>query len=359
VADHALATISNPDSALTDFTLIVDLENLPQDWWDAVTSSDGTRGRVYKSDGSTRLACDWIDFDDTAETGLLRVLWSGTLASTGTQQLWIEPPVSGNATVAADNTYGSDNAYDTSWDAYYPDGGTTDRTSNDRDGTAAGSPSIGGATGKIGNATDFDGSDDEIDLDSGWVGGYETLTVLAWGKSDASTGEHSLCAIWDGGASTSAFLLEQSGTVVLGAIRQSTSNQVAAANGGSLSTDTWFHAGLRYHRANELFNVVLNGAQIANDNSDVSDSVTLQTSPLDNAYIGTNDTDSKRFDGTIQHVQIHSEYRSDEWVSHEHDQLSDNSTFWGSPSWVEEAGGTTAPTAVFSGPFGGPMIGCF
>ena len=26
---------------------------------------------------------------------------------------------------------------------------------------------------------------------------------------------------------------------------------------------------------------------------------------------------------------------------------------------LDTSGGTTAPTAVFSGPFGGPMIGCF
>src|SRR6056297_1214654 len=134
MADHALATVTNPTSALTDFTLIVDLSTMPASWWSAVSTSDGTRGRVYKGDGTTRLACDWIDFDDTAETGLLRVLWSGTLASTGTQELWIEPPVSGNDAVAADNTYGSDNAYDDDWEGYWPDGGGSDRTENNNDG---------------------------------------------------------------------------------------------------------------------------------------------------------------------------------------------------------------------------------
>src|SRR6056297_96504 len=94
--DYATATVTNPSSALTDFTLIIDLSTLPQDWWDAVTSSDGTKGRASKGDGTTELACDWIDFDDTAETGLLRVLWSGTLASTGTQEVRIYPPLSGN-----------------------------------------------------------------------------------------------------------------------------------------------------------------------------------------------------------------------------------------------------------------------
>src|SRR6056297_1287987 len=151
MADHALATVTNPTSALTDFTLIVDLSTMPASWWSAVSTSDGTRGRVYKGDGTTRLACDWIDFDDTAETGLLRVLWSGTLASSGTQQLWIEPPVSGNATVAADNTYGSDNAYKSSIEAYYPlqsDG--NDRTSNGHDLTEYNSPTyVSGACGNM------------------------------------------------------------------------------------------------------------------------------------------------------------------------------------------------------------------
>src|SRR6056297_3267170 len=160
MADHALATVTNPGSAQTDFTLIVDLADMPANWWSAVTSSDGTRGRVYKGDGSTRLAADWIDFDDTAETGLLRVLWSGTLASTGTQQLWIEPPVSGNDAVAADNTYGSDNAYDDDWEGYYPFFDLNDRTSNGRDLTAHDDAAVETGSGPYGGQLDVDGTDD-------------------------------------------------------------------------------------------------------------------------------------------------------------------------------------------------------
>lgn len=83
-SNYATATITNPSSSLTDFSLMVDLSRMPANWWSAVNTSDGTKGRAAKNDG-TELATDWINFNNIAHTGWLRVKWAGTLANSGSQ----------------------------------------------------------------------------------------------------------------------------------------------------------------------------------------------------------------------------------------------------------------------------------
>ena len=99
---YGTATISNPDGALTDFTLMIDLSRMHASWWAAVDTADGTKGRAAKSD-DTELATDWIDFNDSLETGWLRVKYTGTLSASGTQTIKIFPPVAANSSTAEPN----------------------------------------------------------------------------------------------------------------------------------------------------------------------------------------------------------------------------------------------------------------
>jgi len=159
------ATVLNPTSALTDFTLMVDLSRMSSAWWSAAESIDATNGRAAKDDG-TELACDWIDYTHGSPvgSGWLRVKWSGTLATSGTQVLRIYPPVTGNGTVAAGDALGSNNAYASDCTVHAPlNGNLTDRSGNGRDGVVSGSPgTIDPATNEIaegpfGSAIDFNG----------------------------------------------------------------------------------------------------------------------------------------------------------------------------------------------------------
>ena len=113
------ATVLNPSGALTDFTLMVDLSRMSSAWWSFAESTNARRGRAAKDDG-TELACDWIDYDHTGQTGWLRVKWSGTLATTGTQILRVYPPVAANSVQLSNAAFGSDNAYDADWRWYTP-----------------------------------------------------------------------------------------------------------------------------------------------------------------------------------------------------------------------------------------------
>ena len=347
MASHALATVTNPDAALTDFTLIVDLSTLPQDWWDAVTDSDGTKGRVYKSDGSTRLACAWINFNDTAETGLLRVKWAGSLASSGTQQLWIEPPLSGNAAVVDSDTYGADNAFDANWEGYWPDGGATDYTVNALTLSGTGSPTEGGASGKLDKASEFNGSQH-------WAGAAPVaaapFTTMAWANIDDDGNTRYACSTGDkdvadnfwgsyrssNGPDSVRHLALDSGTP-----GQAIVGQLQAADG-------WGHmVGVEVSAASRF--AWLDGVESSEDTT------SLTPDGADTFRIGASaDSTPAYWDGQLCEVQLHSVARADAWIGEEYAQSNNNATFWGSWSWVA-AGGGNAPTGALEG----PLVGCF
>lgn len=360
MADHALAAVTNPSAALTDFTLIVDLSTLPQSWWDAVTSSDGTKGRVYKGDGSTRLAADWIDFDDTAETGLLRVKWAGSLATSGTQQLWIEPPVSGNDSVAADGTYGSDNAYDTYWVGYWPDAGVTDRTSNSNDGTAQGGVSAGGTTGVLGNATDFDGTNDYISIPDDDTLSLSTASGNSWflafeAPSDptaatrAAFAKYADTSPFDGEwylslGGTSAVAGGANGGAYIQLLNDTAIKRVRTNTNTALTGSAWNTVGFVWDGAlsgTGHMDAFLNGSSVAvSETEDGFDAVVNRSAVVTIGAGLVGDTFANYIDGKMSHVSFHSTQRSSAWMGHEDDQVSSNATFWGTWSWVT-AGGTT------------------
>jgi hypothetical protein len=320
------ATISNPSSALTDFTLIIDLSRMSSSWWSDVNTSDGTRGRASKSDGTTELACDWIDFDNSEETGLLRVKFSGSLAASGTQTIRIYPPNTRNAAYSASDTYGSDNAYDSNTWGYYPLHDGNDRTSNSRDLTAGGSLTFGGGTGLIGSATDFDGSDDyaEPSADLDFASGYSFSTLVNF---DSSSGDQTLF----GSADDSDVLFwrdEFSSGDRLGIYYP---GETSGYDTTTLSTATWYHAGVAGGSTSPIY---LNGSSAA---SGGDSSGTTSQHPL----LGAWQTSARHLDGRMQHAYISSTERAAAWFSHESDQLRDNATFWGTWSWTALSGGTT------------------
>jgi len=337
MANHALATVTNPSSALTDFTLIVDLADMPANWWAAVDTSDGTRGRVYKGDGSTRLACDWIDFDDTAETGLLRVLWSGTLATSGTQQLWIEPPVSGNATVAASATYGSDNAYDSSIISYYPltsDG--NDRTSNGADLTANGSPSY--TSGLIGDSVTLNGSNQWFDR----AFTQASLPVSVIGAFKTDTAGNAITGLYDSSSHSDWLYMGIYGPASpfddFDAWDRTNNTHLYLS--ADLDDDTWHVGGISWSgTGTDEFAAYIDTTSGAQTNS------TDSMSGFDVLSVGRHGDVSPNayWPGEIQHIMYLDVGISETFFDHERLQLSDNSTFWGTWSWVS-TGGTDALT---------------
>jgi len=334
-----------PSAALTDFSLLIDLSRMTSAWWSKVNTSDGTKGRAAKDADGTELATDWIDFDDSAETGWLRVKWSGTLGTKSDRTVRIYPPFSGNTPYAASDTYGSDNAYKSAFQIYYPDAGGTDRTSNGNDALSfIGGITAGGATGQTGAATDWDGSDDSIYIPH-VLSGLTTATVMVWVNvdTDADGG-----ILWDGnhgGSRPFGMWYDTNGASDrMGYMVTDSGGQYSGAKysaNASLSTGTWYHVAVRFDAGfspNPQMASFVDGA-LSGTTSEVAGLTEISTTNVDLALGGKGDA-TRIMDGKMCEFMIADSVLSLAEINQEFDQGSSQSTFWG--TWAN-----TPPRRVF------------
>ena len=336
---YDIATITNPTSALTDFTLMIDLSRMSSAWWAEVDTSDGTRGRASKNDGTTELATDWIDFDDTAETGLLRVKYTGTLASSGTQIIRVYPPNTGNSAYGVSDTYGQYNAYSSNWVGYWPlSTDFNDRTSNTNNGTGVGGVVAGDVSGYIGKATSFNGSEG-VDIGAvglSWAGVNKPASMLAIAKVTTQTSTDIVFGTRDG---IDLWKLQNNNT--------SWENQFDPVNGGQTVS-----------ASSDLNWVIL---QCGYDGTDIYldvDNVSTTVADSSNFTIGDLWSIGKRgnalseyFNGNIQHVALYDDNKNTTWRTEEYSQTNDNATFWGTWTNVPVSGTgyeLTLDTGVFT-----------
>jgi hypothetical protein len=347
-------TLTNPGSALTDFTLLLDISKMSNDWAGEV-QADGADIRCTKGD-DTELPYDLIDWDYNGgdPTGWLRISWDGTLASSGTQKVRVWVCYTGGSATAydANEEYGSDNAYDGNWEAYWPldeaSGTLYDRTSNSHDGTAQNTPTYQ-ATGKVGYGMDFDkGSTEYVDCGAIDMSGLSGLSVLFWAKYDGASDADTAMGNWDGANAAILIRTEASNGdyKVQAFVRYNGGN--VNVDFDALFTNALHHYAVRYDATGGM-NLVYDG----NDDA--------RTGPaqgnLDPDPSGTNFALAERlgssdpWDGILDDVQIHSTYRSDEWVDEEYAQSNDQDSFWSAGGWTAVSGGFDSKKA-------GVITGC-
>ena len=333
------ATITNPASALTDFTVMVDLSRFTASWWAANDTADGTKGRAYKDDGTTELAVDWIDFNSGAETGWARVKWSGTLAASGTQIVRIYPPVAANSSVAASATYGSDNAYDANWWGYYPNGGITDRTSNGRDLTGSNITS-GDSVGQVGAATEYNGTNSSASISSGVPAAYP-FTFMGWGKVDAAgTGTGNVMVGW---ADSSVANMQhrhwwqQAGDLRSDSVESGTTatSDIALSSANVQNWNHWCSVFGAFNSREVFLNATSGGEDTTSNTPTNEDRICLG--------VTADSTQAGWFDGLINDVQMHDIARSADWIAQEHAQTDSQSTFWGTWAWTAAAASSAFP----------------
>lgn len=335
-------SLTNPGSALTDFPLLIDVSTLSSDWKSEV-QSDGADIRLTKGD-DTELPYDLIDwvYNAGAPTGLIRVKWSGTMASSGTQNVRVWAGYTGGTAVAYDatETYGSDNAYDSSREAYWPNGCTTDRTSNGWDGSAQGGVSAGGATGKIGNATDYDGSDDYADITGstsadfmgtgaftfgGWIefqGSSSLLSAMSIGRSFRQIYIHSR----NSGADIAVYRDKvHGGKELLGTLPSGWAHVVGTYDGSTLR-------------------LYIDGTE----DSNVSDTFSLSSAANTTWKLGAGADSSGVWDGLLNEMFLDTVARSADWIAQEYAQSDSQSTFWGTWAWTASSSGVSAAVPVAS-----------
>lgn len=317
------ATLLNPGSALTDFSLMVDLSRLSAAWWAAVDSTDGRRGRASKDDG-TELAVDWIDFNSVSQTGWARVKWSGSLATSGSQAVRLYPPQAANDVALRSSTYGAYNAYDSGWVGYWPLHDLQNRvgTTGHLAGTIGHTPST--VPGKLGDAKLFDDSGTQY-LDNTTDGPFITgfpLTLMAWSNSDDLSIQTTILCV--GGASAEnryARLRYNLGDTVPQMNIGSSVEDVA----GAATESVWQHHAARI-TATQLegyLNGVGSGSPAAHSES---------WSTISDLVIGArraNGISAHYMSGIIDDAQLHAVERSDAWIAHEYAQTNDQASFWG------------------------------
>lgn len=332
---YATADVSNPGSALTDFTVLVDLSLLPQSWWDAVDTTDPTKGRAAKGTG-TELASDWISFDGASQTGYVRVKWTGTLSATGTETIRIYPPQTANASYLPAGTYGQYNAYDSDWAGYWPSGGGQDRTANANDGTTSGGVVVGGVAGPTGAATAYDGTDDRVEVPmtaglASAITGASPRTMRGMVKVGAYDDRG---GVWGLGAEQEHqdFSLELTNTS-----GQLKNNHWFDDLSFTIPTDPlgWHQLATRYDGSEAV--ALVDGAERG------SITVALDTSPNQPISFGF----SREWAAvTLSHLAADASARPAAWLAHEHAQTTGQAAFWGTWSW--STGGTEPVTVTES-----------
>ena len=338
---------TNPASALTDFTGLINIATLSSSWKAAI-QSDGADIRVTKDD-NTELPLDLIDFayNAGAPTGWIRFKWTGTLATSGTQtvRVWAGYTIGTAVAYDATETYGKNNAYDANWLGYWPmhedPSGSApqikDRTSNARNLTSNGSMTSGDVVaGKVGNALDFDGTDDaNADYLSGTAPSLgTTFTLMAWAKPVTGINQGAINAVvttgnnWQNGATLGYGLT----TNRFDFYPIASYNALGVGGGTNSTVDAWYHAaGVLNGTAAEIFR---NGAS--------DGTATVSGTPTHGFMrVGASAT-AYSFRGQIDDVQVHNTVRAAGWIAEEYSQSNDNAAFWGTWAWTAAVAGHPA-----------------
>jgi hypothetical protein len=344
---YASATAQvDPGSTLADFTFILDLSQLPSEWWAAV-ATDGADIRVHDA-FNNELPIDLISFTHGSPgSGIVRFKYEGEISAAPEVRVY-----AGDANATAyDANYGKGQyaAYDDYWKAYYPfQADFNDRTSNGNNLTAYNAPAIGSGNGNFGNAIALNGSNQYLKIASGLVNS-EPLTMLAWGWNDDVTANYG-----------SDYLLGSGRTDVFDGhvIRKSetTTHQVnvRTLDGGTASDS--FSTTLTPNQWNLYGGVFGVNSRTAYLNGSAATTNSTASSPgvpqefVVGAYIKVY---NNLWEGKIQDVQLHGTGRVTDWISYEYTQTDDNLTFWGTWTWNDP---TPPPAGASSG--SRMLIGC-
>ncbi len=324
---YATATATKPNSDLQNFLLIVDLSTLPSLWWDNVDTSDGTRGRAANNETLQEYAVDWVDFDYSGKTGLLRIQWSGVLSSTLYSNIRIYPPNTNNAPVGSGDAFGKNACYDPANVLMYsPNGGNDDRSSNEFTLTEYNGIVSGGQSGKIGSSTFYDFNN------SGYVSTPITdkeqpLTFIAWARP-YSTIISAILSLGDGSVQEQYFELwydffnERILSTYIG--DGVTFRSVTTPN--PIPHGTWFQASSVFVDPTNI-EVYLNGGSKQSQNTPpINPTISILTIGGAEFVPGN---PSAEFHGEIQHVFIFTDVKNEDWINQEYLQTNDNSGFWG------------------------------
>src|SRR3989344_5568263 len=358
------------DADLTDYPIYVNLANLPAGFHTNVNQTDARDIRVTTSDGTTEVPREVLSYTAATDTGELH--FKGTVDGDTNTDFYI---YYGNASAtepAIDATYGAENVWDSNYKLVQhlkedPSGSAPqmlDSTSNDNDGTSAGTmlseDSVGG---QVGNALDFDGSNDYVDMgtdssinptDIISFGGWFYINPTAAGNNGAivhlitttrvvtPTGGYLMAFEDRPGLGTNKIFV----TITNG---DGTYTQPDLDN--AISSAGWYHLLATYNKdagGTDEVKLYINGSLVAT--GDYSKTIGVSPSGL---KIGGSSTVCEYFNGIIDDVRISSTARSAEWISTEYNNQSSPATFYdvGSEEQIYSSTPGTLTSSIFDTEF--------
>lgn len=326
--------INPTEATLTDFSYVVSLNSFPADFWTNV-QTDGDDIRATDELGN-QLAVDIIKFTDSGSSGsgLITVRYTGAVDTDLRLRIYAGE---GTATLPADtDTYGRENAYESTVRAFWPDGLGIDRTSYDNDLTAVGSPTVGGQAGPIAGSlsTDLDGSTQYASTTVS-VPTAAPLTFLASARSDSSTANQGAISLTDTAGTADFFLFAVQGGTAGDPIRLTTrrSSTVFADTATGYSTATWTTIA-----ATEATGGASRIAFIEGTGGTAETTSKIPTG-VDTITVGAflTTTASQFMDGRLSLVSLHTTQRSADWLDYDAAMKADQSIFYGTPTWTASA----------------------
>lgn len=311
----------------SNFPAYVDLSQMPAAFWSTVKNGGGDI-RCYSDEAkTTELAREVVSCDTSTDTGELHVKIP-TFTDTSVIYIDVDGTRSDYAVTA---TYGR-NAVWSDYEFVSHDGGGTDSTGNHTMNTN-GAVTAGGATGKLGNATDFDGLNDFFYTTVSKT--YSELTFSFWFKtSDGVTRMHP--GGIDGGGNSAprirtGFNIDQNEAVRLWVEDSGRNTDAVYTNTTDYQDDAWHLAQLKWTGGQgggtSNIKIFLDGAEDTNvtqrNNANVS-----TTSPT-NMEWGRNPGDNDRYyNGLLDEIRIVDIARSSDWITTEYENQNDPANFW-------------------------------
>jgi hypothetical protein len=209
-----------------------------------------------------------------------------------------------------------------------------DSTRNQNTGVKVGDNEPNEVDGKVGNAQDYDGSNDSIDIPASDFDDIETMTASVWVyPRSIDTSWSRIIHKGDSSGNTRGFILAQhSGNRFAGIYQPSyTSNQIIQRTSPQ-QNNQWYYLVMVHDNETGVVDMYINGQL---DNLDSVSSSWFATG--NNFSIGKRaGEETVHFNGLIDEIRISNIVRSPDWIQTEYNNQNDPSAFFGASS--EEIG---------------------
>lgn len=336
----ATVNASDVPSTQTNFPAYVDLSRLG-----ITTLAEAQSVRVYADEAKTT---EWAREIVSATEMHVKIP-----SLTSTVEIYVDwDGVS--ADYAVTDTYGRNNVwtgYVAVWHMEETSGSITSSTGNN---TATDNNTVGSGTGKMGNGRNFVRSSSEyFDIASGSQTGLgitgNSITLSCWAKGDSTLNNAVGRLIWRlGGTGSYGYQLSTSGSsyspnnaYAISAVGTGGGYDFAFGTAGDATSGTLKHIVATYDGTN------FRGYVNTSKSTSATKSNHLTNANSISFYIGSNSGSADYYDDILDEVRVRSVVSSDDWITTEYNNQSDEAGFWG--TWSDVGGSTFRNFLGFAG----------